>query len=161
MYCPARPEPVKSAYGVGYADLRLLTEPAQMGTLRDVYCPDALPWLCVPDCHRSTAFWNQIPKRAEQRQTDQLRDTFVDSGVAAVLQVVDHQALYGRRGTGKTHALRYLESELRARGDVAIYADLPRVVGSPESLFMGEAISATNEPPDYWWTCSGWCMKAC
>ena len=51
---------------------------------------------------------NQIPKRAEQRQTDQLRDTFVDSGVSAVLQVVDHQALYGRRGTGKTHALRYL-----------------------------------------------------
>jgi hypothetical protein len=27
-YCPARPEPVKSAYGVGSADLRLLTEPA-------------------------------------------------------------------------------------------------------------------------------------
>ena len=51
---------------------------------------------------------NQIPKRAEQRQTNQLRDTFVDSGVAAVLQGVDHQALYGRRGTGKTHALRYL-----------------------------------------------------
>jgi hypothetical protein len=86
---------------------------------------------------------NQIPKRAEQRQADQLRDTFVDSGVAAALQVIDNQALYGRRGTGKTHALRYLESELRARGDVAIYADL-RVVGSPEGLFMGETISATE-----------------
>ena len=86
---------------------------------------------------------NQIPKRAEQRQTDQLRDTFVDSGVAAALQVVDNQALYGRRGTGKTHALRYLESGLRARGDVAIYADL-RVVGSPEGLFMGETVSATE-----------------
>lgn len=86
---------------------------------------------------------NQIPKRAEQRQTEQLRDTFVDSGVGAVLQVVDNQALYGRRGTGKTHALRYLESELRARGDVAIYADL-RVVGSPEGLFMGETVSPTE-----------------
>jgi hypothetical protein len=86
---------------------------------------------------------NQIPKRAEQRQTDQLRDTFVDSGVAAALLVVDHQALYGRRGTGKTHALRYLESQLRARGDVAIYADL-RVVGSPEGLFMGETVSVTE-----------------
>jgi hypothetical protein len=29
VYCPARPGPVKSACGVGYADLRLLTEPAR------------------------------------------------------------------------------------------------------------------------------------
>ena len=28
-YCPGRPEPVKSAFGVGSADLRLLTEPAR------------------------------------------------------------------------------------------------------------------------------------
>jgi hypothetical protein len=28
-YCPARPEPVKSAYGVGSADLRLLTGPGR------------------------------------------------------------------------------------------------------------------------------------
>jgi hypothetical protein len=28
-HCPGRAEPVKSAYGVGYADLRLLTEPAR------------------------------------------------------------------------------------------------------------------------------------
>jgi len=28
-YCPGRAEPVKSAYGVGFADLRLLTEPAR------------------------------------------------------------------------------------------------------------------------------------
>jgi hypothetical protein len=28
-HCPARPEPVKSAYGVGSADLRLFTEPAR------------------------------------------------------------------------------------------------------------------------------------
>ena len=29
LVCSARPEPVKSAYGVGFADLRLLTEPAR------------------------------------------------------------------------------------------------------------------------------------
>jgi hypothetical protein len=29
LYCPTRPEPVKSACGVGSADLRLLTEPAR------------------------------------------------------------------------------------------------------------------------------------
>jgi hypothetical protein len=64
---------------------------------------------------------NLIPKRAEQRQADQLRDTFVDAGVASALQAIDHQVLDGRRGTGNTHALRYLESEVWARGDVAVY----------------------------------------
>ena len=86
---------------------------------------------------------NLIPKRAEQRQVDQLRETFVDSGVAAAVQAIDHQVLYGRRGTGKTHALRYLESELTARGDIAIYVDL-RIVGSPEGLFMGDQVPDTE-----------------
>lgn len=67
---------------------------------------------------------NQIPKRAEQRQAERLRDTFVDSGVSAALEAVDHQVLYGRRGTGKTHALSYLRSEVSERGDLAVYADL-------------------------------------
>lgn len=84
---------------------------------------------------------NHIPKRAEQRQADRLRDTFVDSGVAAALEVIDHQVLYGRRGTGKTHALRYLETTLRGRGDIAAYLDL-RTIGSPNGLFIGDA-----EPP--------------
>lgn len=86
---------------------------------------------------------NLIPKRAEQRQTIQLRETFVDSGVAAAVQSTDHQVIYGRRGTGKTHALRYLESELRAEGDIAIYVDL-RVVGSPEGLFMEDQVPTTE-----------------
>lgn len=86
---------------------------------------------------------NLIPKRAEQRQVDQLRETFVDSGVAAAVEAIDHQVLYGRRGTGKTHALRYLESELTARGDIAIYVDL-RIVGSPEGLFMGDQVPDTE-----------------
>lgn len=86
---------------------------------------------------------NRIPKRAEQRHVDQLRHTFVDSGVSDVLEVIDHQVVYGRRGTGKTHALRYLETEVAARGDIAVYADL-RTVGSPEGLFMGGAAPPTE-----------------
>lgn len=86
---------------------------------------------------------NLIPKRAEQRQSDQLRETFLDSGVAAALEAIDHQVLYGRRGTGKTHALRYVESQIKAQGDVAVYADL-RMVGSPEGLFMGEQVEPTE-----------------
>lgn len=86
---------------------------------------------------------NLIPKRAEQRQSDRLRETFLDSGVAVALEAIDHQVLYGRRGTGKTHALRYIESQIRSLGDVAVYADL-RTIGSPEGLFMGEQVPTTE-----------------
>ena len=84
-----------------------------------------------------------IPKRAERQQSDRLRETFVDSGVAGALESIDHQVIYGRRGTGKTHALRYVESTMRARGDVAIYVDL-RQIGSPDGLFAGDVISLTE-----------------
>lgn len=67
---------------------------------------------------------NLIPKRAEQRHSERLRETFLDSGVAVALEAIDHQVVYGRRGTGKTHALRYIESQIQSRGDVAVYADL-------------------------------------
>lgn len=87
---------------------------------------------------------NQIPKRAEQRQAERLRETFSDSGVALAMEAMDHQIIYGRRGTGKTHALRYFESECRAKGDLAIYVDL-RTIGSPEGLFMGERVSPTEK----------------
>lgn len=84
--------------------------------------------------------FNLVPKRAEARASEQLRDTFVDSGVAVALEVIDHQVLYGRRGTGKTHVLRYLESVVETRGDVAVYVDL-RTIGSPEGLFAGDSVS--------------------
>ncbi|MFG3576411.1 ORC-CDC6 family AAA ATPase [Micromonospora chersina] len=87
--------------------------------------------------------FNLVPKRAESRQSDRLRDTFVDSGVAAALEAIDHQILYGRRGTGKTHAFRYLENVVRAREHVAVYIDL-RTMGSPEGLFLGETLPPTE-----------------
>jgi hypothetical protein len=87
--------------------------------------------------------FNQVPKRAEARQAEQLRNTFVDSGVAAALEAIDHQVLYGRRGTGKTHAFRYLETVVRDGGDISFYADL-RTIGSPEGLFTGDQVPTTE-----------------
>lgn len=84
-----------------------------------------------------------VPKRAEGRQAEQLRETFVDSGVAAALESIDHQVLYGRRGTGKTHAFRYLQTVVQDRKDISFYADL-RTIGSPEGLFMGELVAPTE-----------------
>jgi hypothetical protein len=86
----------------------------------------------------------QIPKRAEQSQAEQLRRTFVDSGVAATLEAIDHQVLYGRRGTGKTHALRYLEGQTRSKGDIAVYLDL-RTLGSPDGLFPQDESQSPTE----------------
>jgi hypothetical protein len=86
---------------------------------------------------------NLVPKRAESRQTERLRETFVDSGVAAALEAVDHQVLYGRRGTGKTHALRYVETVVTSQGDFAVYADL-RTIGSPEGLFVADVVPPTE-----------------
>ncbi|MET9450318.1 ORC-CDC6 family AAA ATPase [Streptomyces cinerochromogenes] len=87
--------------------------------------------------------FNLVPKRAESRQSEQLRDTFVDSGVAIVMEAVDHQILYGRRGTGKTHALRYLATVVSGNKDIPVYLDL-RTVGSPEGLFLGEEVKPTE-----------------
>jgi len=86
---------------------------------------------------------SSVPKRAEGRQAEQLRETFVDSGVAAALESIDHQVLYGRRGTGKTHAFRYLQTVVQDRKDISFYADL-RTIGSPEGLFMGELVAPTE-----------------
>ena len=80
--------------------------------------------------------FNRVSKRAESGHVERLRDTFVDSGVATVLESGDHQVLYGRRGTGKTHALRYLETIVRSAGDIPIYIDL-RTIGSLEGVFAG------------------------
>lgn len=88
--------------------------------------------------------FNLVPKRAESRQSDRLRDTFVDSGIAVALESIDNQVLFGRRGTGKTHALRYLETVVSSKGDIAIYGDL-RNIGSPGGLFGGEPTSTAEK----------------
>src|SRR5512144_420218 len=72
----------------------------------------------------------RVPKRAQTTDPDRLRRTFVAiDPVGAVLRSPGHQVLFGRRGTGKTHALRYLAETVRREGHVATYLDL-RAIGS-------------------------------
>jgi len=87
--------------------------------------------------------YNQIPKRAEKQEGPQLHETFVDSGVVDVINTVDHQVIYGRRGTGKTHALSYLGSEATGNGDLALYIDL-RTIGSANGLFDPQSAPVTE-----------------
>ena len=53
----------------------------------------------------------KLLKRAETNESDTIIETFVDIGpISAILSNKNNQIIYGRRGTGKTHALIYLSS---------------------------------------------------
>ena len=82
----------------------------------------------------NTAFVG-ISRRAESVDRETLVKTFVDIGpLFAVLSTSDHQVVYGRRGTGKTHALLYVSEQSKTKGDVAIYIDL-RFIGSSGGIY--------------------------
>ena len=77
----------------------------------------------------------QLSKRAEKVDRQVLIDSFVDVGpLLSVLSTIDNQVLYGRRGTGKTHAFVYLSEAVRKRGDISVYVDL-RTIGSTGGLY--------------------------
>lgn len=112
-----------------------------------------IPLATMPGLSPLNVALTKIAARAEKRDAEVLRDTFVDSGVGQQLDSVDHQVLYGRRGTGKTHAATYLATETRKRGDVALNIDL-RTVGSPDGVLdphlrvhHGTSISASCRSP--------------
>lgn len=77
----------------------------------------------------------QFDRRAEKLSQEILARTFVDAEPLFIqLSSKNHQVLYGRRGTGKTHALKFLADNISAGGDAAIYIDL-RTVGSNGSIY--------------------------
>lgn len=67
-----------------------------------------------------------------ERQVDleHVAATFVDPGIAMRLDNNNNQILYGRRGTGKTHALRVLQRNAQlTRDELPVYVDM-RKLGS-------------------------------
>lgn len=66
----------------------------------------------------------RINKRAE-RQLDpaKLVEIFVHTDLPLRCETTDHQLVLGRRGTGKTHLLRFFQYEKQVRGEVAYYCD--------------------------------------
>jgi len=74
---------------------------------------------------------SRIMQRSE-RQTDigKLVSTYVDVGLLPQLYNRNHQIFYGRRGTGKTHVLKVLETQFSSdEGLTVIYIDC-RTLGS-------------------------------
>lgn len=82
--------------------------------------------------HKSLIGFN---KRAERTSSDLLVATFVDSApLFDLLSTTNNQVIYGRRGTGKTHALKFLSEQVIKTGGLPIYLDL-RSVGSNGSIY--------------------------
>lgn len=74
-------------------------------------------------------------RRAERSSEETLIATFVDSApLFDLLNTTHNQVIYGRRGTGKTHALKYLAEHVETTGDHAVYLDL-RSVGSNGAIY--------------------------
>lgn len=83
----------------------------------------------------------KMPLRADKWEDDLLVKTFVQIGpLIPILHSVNNLVLYGRRGTGKTHVLKYLKSIIeRNDNDCCIFIDI-RQVGSTGSIYSDREI---------------------
>jgi hypothetical protein len=82
----------------------------------------------------------RIAKRAERQDDSVLQKTFVNFGsVFEVLSSVDHQIIFGRRGTGKTHLLTVLRQRKSAEGIIATQLDM-RNLGSAGGIYADPTI---------------------
>jgi hypothetical protein len=73
--------------------------------------------------------------RAERVDSQEIAETFVSVGpLLDTLESTNNQIIYGRRGTGKTHALRYFLGRRNIQGDLAVYIDCQNI-GSNQSIY--------------------------
>jgi hypothetical protein len=87
----------------------------------------------------NTAFLG-VQRRAESVDRQTLVETFVDIGTLFnVLSSHDHQIVYGRRGTGKTHALLYVAEKVKEDGTIPVYVDL-RGIGSSGGVYADSSV---------------------
>lgn len=81
-----------------------------------------------PQLMRAVSRINQRSER--QEDLTKLIDTYVDVGLLPQLDNRNHQVFYGRRGTGKTHVMKVLESSLSSDSRrTVVYIDC-RTLGS-------------------------------
>lgn len=79
-----------------------------------------------------------IRGRAERLNEQTIVDSFASVGpLEHVIANEDHQIIYGRRGTGKTHALRFLSNKVADEGGISFFLDMTT---------LGSDISIYNDP---------------
>ncbi|WP_150138939.1 ORC-CDC6 family AAA ATPase, partial [Candidatus Enterovibrio escicola] len=83
----------------------------------------------------------QIAKRAERKSDEYLVKSFVPLGhISTFLKTEENQVIQGRRGTGKTHFLKYLKNEVQKKGDIVVEVDM-RTMGSTGGIYSDASIS--------------------
>ncbi|AWB45309.1 hypothetical protein DCC85_14450 [Paenibacillus sp. CAA11] len=86
----------------------------------------------------------KVTKRAESSNRAHLVSTFVDVGpLFTLLSNIENQILFGRRGTGKTHALSYLANYVDESGDIAIQIDM-RNIGSSGGIYSDSSLGISE-----------------
>ena len=84
----------------------------------------------------------EVEKRAERVSDEHVVATYVDAGsLVNALATRDNGVVFGRRGTGKTHALKYLAETRRAEGDFVVYIDMEQDTGSTEGRYADLSLS--------------------
>lgn len=83
----------------------------------------------------------QIQLRADKWDDNSLVNSFVKVGpLIPLLDSENNQIIFGRRGTGKTHVLRYFKSIKERQDDCCIFVDL-RKIGSSNSIYADQSLS--------------------
>jgi len=94
-----------------------------------------MPDLTTDELKAIQAVFMRFERRSEKVSQEILARTFVDAEPLFIqLSSRNHQVLYGRRGTGKTHALKFLAEQIQGQNELSIYVDL-RTVGSNGSIY--------------------------
>ncbi|WP_191060006.1 ORC-CDC6 family AAA ATPase [Geminicoccus harenae] len=80
-------------------------------------------------------------QRAERATEETLIAPFVDSPpMFNLLSTKNNQIVFGRRGTGKTHALKFMSRQILESNERPIYIDL-RLIGSNGSIYSDDSRS--------------------
>lgn len=84
----------------------------------------------------------EVEKRAERVSEDHVIATYVDDApLIGALGSRDNGVIFGRRGTGKTHALKYLAETERNKGNFVAFIDMEKDTGSTEGRYVDQSIS--------------------
>lgn len=83
----------------------------------------------------------QIAKRAERKDDEYLVKSFVQlDHIFTLLKCEDNQIIHGRRGTGKTHLLKYLKNKVYQKNEIVIEIDM-RSLGSTGGIYADANIN--------------------
>lgn len=83
----------------------------------------------------AAAVSKMILRSEKENDTEKLLLSYVDAGILEQINNLNNQVVYGRRGTGKTHILKYYNSQLKEDSkNIPLYID-SRNLGSTSSFF--------------------------